>query len=211
MAISRVRKSNLEEELMTPANISKAIRMLEDPPEGEKAWTKKDACQLLGMAYNTTRLASIIQNFKDKAAKDSERRSALRGKPVTLEDASYMITEYLDGATIDAISSATYRSPQMIKRTLEEYSVPIRASSHDYFSPELIPSGAVKERFVVGEVAYSARYDSKVIVEKEYLDKNNLGYIYRIWLTSEKWKQYAYTEAFELASLSHLLEKGIRL
>lgn len=205
----RVRKTELEEELMTPANIARVIKLLE--PEDGKPITKKEACQILGMAYNTTRLSSIIQDFKDKKTKDSERRAALRGKPVTLEDASYMISEYLDGATIDSISASTYRSPQMIKRTLEQYAVPIRASSHDYFSPQLIPAGAMKERFKVGEVAYSARYDSKVIIEKEYVDKLNLGYIYRVWLTSDKWKQYAYTEAFELASLEHLVERGIRV
>lgn len=209
MSTRRVRKTELEEELMTPANIARVIKLLE--PEEGKPITKKDACQILGMSYNTTRLTSIIENYKDKVAKDTERRSALRGKPVTLEDASYMITEYLDGATIDSISASTYRSPQMIKRTLEEYSVPIRASSHDYFTPPLIPTGAVKERFKVGEVAYSARYDSKVIIEKEYEAKKHLGYVYRVWLTSEKWKQYAHTEAFELASLDHLVEKGIRL
>ncbi len=58
------KRSELEEELMTEANIVRVIKLLE-PTEG-KAITKKDACQILGMAYNTTRLSSIIEEYKNR-------------------------------------------------------------------------------------------------------------------------------------------------
>ena len=60
------KRSELEEELMTDANIAKVIRLLEPTEEGVKPITKKDACQILGMAYNTTRLGTIIEQFKAK-------------------------------------------------------------------------------------------------------------------------------------------------
>ena len=111
------RRSASEEELMTPANISKVIRLLE-PEEGVKPITKKDACQILGMAYNTTRLGTIIEEFKKRQSKDAERRAEKRGKPVTDDERVYIISEYLAGETVDSISKSTYRSPTFIKSVL---------------------------------------------------------------------------------------------
>lgn len=204
------KRTELEEERMTDANIAKAIRMLEDPPEDTKPWTKKDACQFLGMAYNTTRLGTIIEQFKQRAKRTAERKAQLRGKPITAEELQFIIAEYLEGETIDAISKATFRSPAMVKRVLEEHYVPIRVPGHSYFNPELIPEGAVRDRFAVGEVVYSARYDSLARVDLEKQDPRH-GWIYRIWLLADKWKQSAYQPAYELASLQHLRELGVRV
>jgi len=203
------KKSASEEELMTDANIAKVIKLLE-PEQGTKAITKKDACQILGMAYNTTRLGTIIEEWKKKQTKNAERRAEKRGKPVTGEERIYIISEYLAGETVDSISKATYRSSTFVKSVLETNSVPIRVPGSSYFCPELIPEGAVRERFKVGEVVYSARYDSTARIDAEsFSDKH--GWIYRVWLLSEKWQQNAYQEATELASLEHLREMGVRI
>jgi hypothetical protein len=204
------KRSELEEELMTDANISRVIRLLEPQEEGVKPITKKDACQILGMAYNTTRLGTIIENFKANQARSAKRRAELRGKPATKEDIVYIISEYMAGETVDAISKMTYRSPTFIKRLLEEHNVPIRVPGHSYFSPELVPEGAVRERFKVGEVVYSARYDSTARVEAEQKHPK-YGFIYRVWLLNDKWLQAAWQEAYELASLEHLRELGVRI
>ncbi len=204
------KRSELETELMTDANISRVIRLLEPSEEGVKPITKKDACQILGMAYNTTRLGTIIENFKANAARSAKRRAELRGKPATREDMVYIISEYLAGETVDAISKMTYRSPTFIKKLLEENNVPIRVPGHSYFSPELVPEGAVRERFRVGEIVYSARYDSTARIEAEQKSEK-YGFIYRVWLLNERWLQSAWQEAYELASLEHLRELGVRI
>jgi len=204
------KRSELEEELMTDANISRVIRLLEPQEEGQKPITKKDACQILGMAYNTTRLGTIIEQFKERQARNAKRRAELRGKPATREDIVYIISEYINGETVDAISKMTYRSPTFIKRILEENAVPIRVPGHSYFTPELVPDGAVRNRFRVGEVVYSARYDSLARIEAE-TKTEKYGYIYRVWLLAEKWLQSANQEAYELASLEHLRELGVRV
>lgn len=176
----------------------------------DKPITKKDACAILGIAYNTTRLNSLIEKYTEQKNRDTERRKALRGKPATQEEITYMIQEYLEGATIDAISKATYRGPAFINGILERYDVPIRANSQDYFRPELIPDGATRTRFSVGEVVYSARYDSIARVDLEQADPR-YGWIYRIWLLSDKWKQSAWQESYELASLEHLRKLGVKI
>jgi hypothetical protein len=203
------KRSDLEQELMTDANISRVIRLLE-PEEGVKPITKKDACQILGMAYNTTRLGTILDEFKKKQERSAQRRAELRGKPVTNDELVYIIGEYINGETVDAISKATYRSPTFVKNILEQNAVPIRVPGHTYFDPQLIPDGAVRDRFQIGEVVYSARYDSTARIDTEQkTDKH--GYVYRIWLLADKWKQSAYQEASELASLQHLRALGVRI
>jgi hypothetical protein len=204
------KKSASEDELMTESNIIRVIRLLEPTEEGVKPITKKDACQILGMAYNTTRLGTIIEDFKKTQARNAERRAALRGKPASKEDVVYIISEYLNGETVDSISKMTYRSSSFIKNILEANAVPIRIPGNTYFKPELVPEGAMRERFQVGEIVYSARYDSLARIEAE-VKTEKYGYIYRIWLLAEEWLQSANQEAYELASLQHLRELGVRI
>jgi len=204
------KRPQLETELMTDANIAKVIRLLDPEEEGKKPITKKDACAILGMSYNTTRLGTIIEEYKQKQTRISERKSQLRGKPATQEEKVYIISEYLNGETVDAISKMTYRSSRFIKDILEGNSVPIRVPGSTYFNPELIPDGAVRDRFKIGEVVYSARYDSTARIDSEQKTEK-YGFVYRIWLLADKWKQSAYQEASELASLEHLREMGVRI
>jgi len=195
-----------DSELLTDANIERVIAGFEATPK----MTKKDACSILGIAYNTTRLDSLIEKYKEKKERDAQRRATLRGKPATQDEVVYVIQEYLEGATIDSISKATYRGVNFVKHILEKYDVPIRQTAHDYFKPELIPDGATRERFNIGEIVYSARYDSVARIDAEQHDPRH-GWIYRIWLLAEKWKQSAYQEAHELASLEHLRKAGVRV
>lgn len=201
-------RKNDNEDKLTDANIERVISLLE-PKEG-KPITKKDACQILGIAYNTTRLGQIVEKYKASKAKEAERRAALRGKPATPDEVNYIIQEYLEGATIDSISKSTYRSPIFIHHTLDRHNVPKRATSQDYFKPELIPEGAMRERFTVGEIVYSARYDSIARIDSEQKD-SRYGWVYRIWLLSDKWMQSAYQEAAELASLEHIRILGVKI
>ncbi len=204
--MAKRRKTELEQEKMTDANIAKVIKLLE--PSDGKPITKKDACQMLGMAYNTTRLASIIEEFKQKQIRIAEQKAKLRGKPLSDNERINIIQEYIGGSTIDSISKMTYRGAHLIKQVLEDNSVPIRQPGHTYFNPQLIPDGAVRDRFNLCEVVYSARYDSLAKIKEEKLDPKH-GYIYSMWLLSEKWLQWCWQPAYELASLEHLRKIGV--
>ena len=207
--MAKRKRSELEEELMTSANIARVIRLLEPTEDGVKPITKKDACQILGMSYNTTRLGTIIQEYKDKQARDRKFRAEKRGKPLSNDELTYIISEYLAGEPIDGISKGIYRSSGFVKQVLEDYSVPIRVAGHSYFKPQLIPEGAVRDRFKVGEVVYSARYDTLANITSEKLDPKH-GYIYSMWLRGN-WQQSAYQPAYELASLEHLRAVGVTI
>lgn len=199
------RKSRSEEEKLDPANLEKVIRLLED----EKPITKKLACEMLGIAYNTTRLGSLIEKHKEKKARDKQRREEKRGKPASPDEVKFIVESYLEGGNLDGISNTVHRSAAFVKAVLDQYNVPMRARAHDYFKPVLLPEGAVRTEFKVGETVYCARYDSIGIVESEV--KHPSEKVYRLWLPSERWQQYCYQPASELASLEHLTELGIKL
>lgn len=202
------RAKNTEERLDS-TSFERVIALLE-PTDGTKPGTKKEACQILGITYNVTRLGTLIEKYKADKEREASRRAALRGKPATEDEVLFVISEYLEGNTIDGISKSTYRSSGFVKGILEKYSVPIRATAHDYFKPELIPEGAMRLKFEIGEVVYSARYDTLAKIETEKQTEKH-GWVYRIWLMGEKWLQYAHQEAHELASLQHLRELGVKI
>ena len=195
---------NSEEEKITPQNLDKVIQLL----EGDKPITKKEACNILNISYNTTRLGSLIEKHKEKKVRDQERRREKRGKPATEDEMRYVVESYLEGLPIDSISNAIYRPVSFIHQVLEDWAVPIRSKSYDYFKPQMIPDGAVKNKFKEGEVAYSTRYDSVCLVEAEVPHHEEC--VYRVWLMGERWKQYAYQPASELASLEHLKALGVK-
>lgn len=196
------RKVNTEERL-DDASIERVIKYLE-----EKGSTKKNACQILNISYNTTRLDKLINDFIKKKEEDARRRAEKRGKPANNQEISYIISEYLAGSPLSSIASSIYRGTAFVKSVLDSYAVPERNSSPDYFHPKLIPEEASRPRFGVGEKVYSARYDVLADVEKEY--EKDGQYYYRLYLRGE-WMQYCYQPAHEIASLEKLKEVGVML
>lgn len=192
-------------EKLTPENIQKVIQLL----EAEKPITKKQACEILNIAYNTTRLGQIIDRYKEKQEYNRQRRLEKRGKPASQDEVKFVVESYLEGSSVEHISDTIHRGNTFVNSILEQYSVPIRSRSHNYLKPELIPEGAVRDRFKVGEIVYSARYDSTARIEGEFFQKNQ--WVYRIWLLSDRWRCNAYQEACELASLEHLKEVGVNV
>ena len=136
-----------DEEKLTDANIEKVISLL----LAEKPATKKYCCELLGIAYNTTRLDKLIADYQQKKAKDAARRAEKRGKPATKDDLSFIIPEYLPGAPVASISNSIHRGAAFLHTVLENYGIPKRSNSYSYRTPELVPEMAIRDRFKVGE------------------------------------------------------------
>lgn len=205
-----IRKTVAEEDRMTDENIKKVISMLNPSEEsGAKPCTKKDACAFLGMAYNTTRLASIISAYQERIQYEKDMRAEKKGKPATEQEILFCIQSYIDGETLDSIAKSLYRGVTFVKSILIANSVTFRPVSHDYFRPALIPDEATRERFTVGEIVYSAQYNVNAEIRAEELHKSGV-YVYRVWLLGDQ-QQYALVPAYELASLEHLGKLGVRV
>lgn len=195
-----------ENERLDDANMERVIKLLEPTEEGAKPITKKLACEFLNISYNTTRLGTLIEKYKENKIKVAAKRAEKRGKPATNAEITYAIQSYLEGGTIDSISKSLFRSAGFINHILEENNVTRRRPGHNYFNPSLIPDEAVRTKFAMGEKVYSARYDSLATVLAEFKPNQ-----YRIFLLADKWRQYAYQPAEELASLEHLRKIGVNV
>jgi len=58
-----------DHEKLDDANIQKVSDLL----EADKPITKKEACEILNISYNTTRLKKIIEEYKDRIARRKAR------------------------------------------------------------------------------------------------------------------------------------------
>lgn len=187
-------------ERLDDKSLEKAIQYLEDKG------TKKGACEILGITYNTTRLDKLIAAYRDRKLAEAQRKSEKRGKPATEAEIAYIVSSYLEGASMDSIASALYRGISFVRGILDKKNVPLRNQKYDYFNPPLLPEEAIREEFREGELVYSARYDSLAKIISRFNPKklDSDPAVYCIWLGAEKWQQFAYQPAYELASLEHL-------
>lgn len=195
------RKRN-EHEQLTDSNIERVIELL----SGEKPITKKSACEILNIAYNTTRLDSIISGYQGKKQHEHDMREKKRYKAATKDEIDIIVTSYLEGEPVSVIAKRIYRSDTFVKNIIDRVGCPKRITGADYWHPELIPEPAMREAFNIGEKVWSARYNSMAII-KSVVEKQ--PEVYSIWLDDEEWQQYAYQPYWELASLEHLRQQGI--
>ena len=194
MATRRVKVRDGEN--LTDANIEKVISLL----EADKPITKKLACEMLNITYNTTRLNTIIEQYKgDKEFKKAMRKK-MRTMPIDKATASQIVSEYLSGESLANISASTYRSVNVVKNVLSKYNVPVRNTSVDYFHPVFIDNDeAIKDDYVPGDLVYSARYDCPVTI-LECKDTEKHGMTYKIQIHGIK-RRTAYQPFYELADL----------
>lgn len=194
-----------DSERLDAAHMERVISLLE-PKDGTKSITKKEACNILNITYNTTRLGSLIEKYKEGKARDAAKRAEKRGKPATEAEITYAIQSYLEGSTVDSISNSLYRGANFVNTILEQFSVPRRKVGHSYFRPALIPDAATRSEYKIGEKVWAARYDCLAKIEGIFKPGQ-----YRIYLLDEKHSQYAYQPAEELASLEHLRKIGVNV
>jgi hypothetical protein len=197
MATRRVKVQDGEN--LTDANKDKVISLL----ESDNPITKKVACEILNITYNTTRLNRIIQERKDDIIFRKEMRKKMRNTPIKSTDASQIVSGYLSGSSLADLSAETYRSTNVVKNVLTKYNIPIRNASVNYFHPTLIDNDeAIKDDYVEGDLVYSARYDKPATVRTGHMTDNH-GMVYSLWLHGVHRKQIA-QPYYELADLRKL-------
>jgi hypothetical protein len=185
-----------EGENLTDENKKKVLALL----EAEKPITKKVACEMLNITYNTTRLNKIMEEFKGDLEFRKQMRKKMRTMPMDNPTASQIVSEYLSGESLANISASTYRSITVIKRVLNKYNVPIRNTSVDYFHPVFIDNDeAIKDNYVNGDLVYSARYDCPVTI-LDSKDTTKYGMTYKIQLHGTR-RKTAWQPFYELADL----------
>ena len=85
-----------------------------------KPITKREACSILNISYNTTRLDKIIQDHHEQKEYRSRRVSQNRGRPARPDEIQDIVKEYLSGENVSNIAKGLYRSPAFVKSILEK-------------------------------------------------------------------------------------------
>lgn len=223
----RVKKK--EHEKLSDNNIQHVIELL----EGEKPITKKEACGILHISYNTTRLAKIITDYRENIAYKIERKNRNKGKAASDYEIKEAATMYLKGNNVTDIAKSLYRSAGFVKAILERLGVPTKPSSvEERMAVAYLPENCVSEEFVPGELAWSARYHAIVEVQHELTpeyaqNKKGLGstnyvekYGSRCYATSVRDSTddlgnpqgfFAFDLAQDLGRLKHLEAYGVNL
>ena len=166
--------------------------------------TKKKACELLNISYNTTRLNKIMQSYSDKRDFSLERKKKLRNTPLTEEEISYIISSYLEEVSLSEISDRVFRSLGIVKRTLQKYNIPLRTSKTSFTNPVFLSENSISEEYNIGDLVYSAKYSQPAKISK-FITKDKIGYTYRLWLLHDM--QYVYQHHYELADLTEVQKK----
>lgn len=219
MAIVTKKVKTKDYENLTSANIKRVIELL----GAEKPITKKEACEVLNISYNTARLAKIIENFKTEEAETARRRAANRGKAAAEHEIQLTIERYLDGDSVSEIAKSLYRPSSFVREIIERVGVPQKIVGADYFHAGLIPDPCIRESFSKGDIVWSARRHCMAIVleQKEPVSDTENKY-YSIYViepieeTSSYFPNYdgyggyhAGSYAYDLGSLDHLKKYGV--
>ena len=218
MAVAKRVKAK-EGENLTDAYIERVIKLLEQ----EKPITKKEACQVLNISYNTTRLGTIIENYKVRKELDNKRRVANRGKPASPDEIKSVIEDYLNNITVSDIADSLYWSTTFVRNIIDTVGVPQRGTGENYFDFSQLPEQCVSEVFNDEEIAWSARHQSPCIIDK-YIGKtkDGLANLYRVYViepfeapeklyvkTWGKPGHYTTQPAYELGRLEHLRQYDV--
>lgn len=201
MARRGVKKRDYEN--LDDSSIGRVVSLLEQ----ESPITKKAACEILNISYNTSRLANIIAEYKKKIEHRKKRIKANRGTPYSNLELKELIIAYLSGSSITSIAESLFRGLGSVKSKIRELHLPERDKNNTYFKPALMPEEMVSENFSVGELVWSARYNcvAEIRAGSEWYQ----GQVYSIWVFG-KYNQFAYQPWYELGKLKVLEELGLQ-
>lgn len=208
----RIKKKDYEN--ITDANIKKVIQLLNSSP----SITKKQACEILNISYNTSRLGNIIADFEEQQELIKRMKAKKRGRPAETVEIRNMIEGYLEGSSYADIAKSSYRSVSFVKNVIEKVGVPQRVTGDDRFIVEYLPDECVADEFDINEVAWSAKYHASCVIKRKhdnpiYFERYGCE-CYDIYINEEteghvKGGFYASSTAYDLGKLEHLKQYGI--
>ena len=77
--------------------------------------TKKACCEHLGIAYNTKKLDTIIEDFHKGVDREADLKKAARNKIFTAKEKQMIADSYLNGEAQSNLAKQFYVSPQKVK------------------------------------------------------------------------------------------------
>ena len=155
-------------EKLDGANVQRVI----DALGGDEPITKKEACEMLNIRYNTTRLQRIIDEHTEVWAYKEKRKSQNKGKGATRDEIKTVIEYYLDGDNISEIATRTYRSNAFVKAVIGRVGVPEKVSNEAHskcykHTWQMLPDECIAEEFEEGEKVCSVKDNAIALIKRE--------------------------------------------
>lgn len=215
-----IRKKSHEK--LDDANLKRVLDLLNK----DNPITKKEACGMLNITYNTTRLNSIMTDFDETMQYREKRKSQNRGKKATEYEVKQAIEMFLAEEPVSGIAKRLYRSTTFVRNLLDRVGVPEKRPSTESGSGAkvgFLPEQCVAERFEPGEKVWSARYDLPArIIKGKFNGKYDcwVYHIYVIELTNFESEYFGFIKeggyhahqlAYDLGSLRHLNKYDINI
>ena len=91
---------------------------------------------MLNIAYNTTRLQRIIDDYEDKKLYREKRKAQNRGRAATSAEISEAVEQFLGGDSIAEIAKGMYRSSGFVKAIIQRVGVPQKTDQPVDYLPE---------------------------------------------------------------------------
>lgn len=150
-------------------NIERVIQQLEQ----DNPITKKEACGMLNIRYNTTRLQRIIEDHQDLKAFRETRKAQNKGKMATQDEIRSVVKLYLDGDNISNIANSLYRSPAFVKNIVERVGIPQKLADSDYegMKKSMLPEQCVSSEFEYNEKVWFPKKNRFALVKDEITQK----------------------------------------
>ncbi len=218
MAIKSKKHEKLDE-----TNIQRVIGHL----ESDTPITKKEACEMLNISYNTTRLSKIIEEYKETMDFRARRKELNRGKRATDMEIRQTVQRYLSGEPVSDIAKGLYRSATFVKGIVERIGIPTkRPKTEQGMNQKMgyLPEECVSDDFFVGEKVWCSRYDlpARIMKEGVYSRKTEckIYHVYVIELTNfespyfgfiKEGGFHAHYPSYDLGSLRHLEKYGAEI
>ena len=150
-------------------NIERVIQQLEQ----DNPITKKEACGMLNIRYNTTRLQRIIDDHLDLKSFRETRKAQNKGKMATQDEIRSVVKMYLDGDNISEIANSLYRSPAFVKNIVERVGIPQKLADSDYEGKRnaMLPEQCVALEFEYNEKVWYPKRNRFAIIKDEITQK----------------------------------------
>jgi len=215
-----IRKKSHEK--LDDANLKRVLECLNQ----DNPITKKEACNMLNITYNTTRLNSIMTDFDDTMKFREVRKAQNRGKKATDYETKQAIEMFLNEQPVSSIAQALYRSTTFVRNLLDRVGVPEKRPSTESGNGAKVgylPDQCVSDDFEIGEKVWSARYDLPARIVKGEFDPRydcKVYHIYVIELTDfdteyfghiKEGGYHAHQCSYDLGSLRHLNKYEINI
>lgn len=173
--------------------------------------TKKRQCEILGIAYNTSRLDSLLEEYQEEKVRRAAMVKKMRAKPITPQEKANMVEAYLQGDTMGDMAKQFYRSSAIIKRQLEMAGVwGLRFNeSPNPLNPKPVPDECMADSFEIGEKVWVPAYRCLGEVMKLYTNQPDGVDAYRVYLLDEAKHRNIIQKAYDLGSLRHVEELGV--